>query len=30
VPGGAEERDRVDLGAYERLLDAVRVERPRG
>ena len=26
VPGGAEERDRVDLAAYERLLDAVRVE----
>jgi len=30
VPGGAEERDRVDLAAYERLLDVVRVERPRG
>src|SRR6266567_2288215 len=28
VPGGAEERDRVDLAAYERLLDAVRVEPP--
>jgi hypothetical protein len=31
APGGAdeqEERDRVDLAAYERLLDAVRVEEP--
>ena len=28
TPGGAEERDRVDLAAYERLLDAVRVEPP--
>jgi tagatose 6-phosphate kinase len=28
APGGAEERDRVDLAAYERLLDAVRVEPP--
>jgi tagatose 6-phosphate kinase len=27
-PGGAEERDRVDLAAYERLLDAVRVDPP--
>jgi len=26
TPGGAEERDRVDPAAYERLLDAVRVE----
>jgi tagatose 6-phosphate kinase len=28
APAGAEERDRVDLAAYERLLDAVRVEPP--
>ena len=28
APGGPEERDRVDLAAYERLLDAVRVTRP--
>jgi tagatose 6-phosphate kinase len=28
APGGAEERDRVDLAAYERLLDAVRVDPP--
>jgi len=28
TPGGAEERDRVDPAAYERLLDAVRVEPP--
>lgn len=28
APGEAEERDRVDLAAYERLLDAVRVEPP--
>jgi tagatose 6-phosphate kinase len=28
TPGGTEERDRVDLAAYERLLDAVRVEPP--
>ena len=28
APGGAGERDRVDLAAYERLLDAVRVESP--
>ncbi len=27
APGGPEERDRVDLAAYERLLDAVRVTR---
>ena len=27
TPGGPEDRDHVDLGAYERLLDAVRVER---
>jgi hypothetical protein len=26
APGGAEDRDHVDLVAYERLLDAVRVE----
>jgi tagatose 6-phosphate kinase len=26
VPGGPEDRDHVDLAAYERLLDAVRVE----
>jgi tagatose 6-phosphate kinase len=26
APGGPEDRDRVDLAAYERLLDAVRVE----
>jgi hypothetical protein len=26
TPGGREDRDRVDLAAYERLLDAVRVE----
>ena len=26
APGGAEDRDHVDLAAYERLLDAVRVE----
>ena len=33
TPGGpedSEERDRIDLPAYERLLDAVRVEPPRG
>ena len=28
APGDPEDRDRVDLAAYERLLDAVRVERP--
>jgi tagatose 6-phosphate kinase len=28
APGEADERDRVDLAAYERLLDAVRVEPP--
>jgi hypothetical protein len=28
APGGAEERDRVDLVAYERLLNAVRVDPP--
>ncbi len=28
IPGGAEDRDHVDLAAYERLLDAVRVEPP--
>ena len=28
APGGPEERDRIDLAAYERLLDAVRVEPP--
>ena len=28
APGEADERDRVDLAAYERLLDAVRVEQP--
>jgi hypothetical protein len=26
TPGGPEDRDHVDLAAYERLLDAVRVE----
>jgi len=26
APGGPEDRDHVDLAAYERLLDAVRVE----
>jgi hypothetical protein len=29
APGGPEDRDRVDLAEYERLLDAVRVERSR-
>ena len=29
VPGGPEDRDRIDLAEYERLLDAVRVEPPR-
>jgi tagatose 6-phosphate kinase len=29
APGGPEDRDRVDLAEYERLLDAVRVEPPR-
>jgi tagatose 6-phosphate kinase len=29
APGGPEERDRVDLAVYERLLDAVRIEPPR-
>jgi tagatose 6-phosphate kinase len=28
APGGPEERDRVDLAAYERLLEAVRIEPP--
>jgi len=28
VPGEADERDGVDLAAYERLLDTVRVEPP--
>src|SRR6266702_1680319 len=28
APGGAEDRDHMDLAAYERLLDAVRVEPP--
>jgi tagatose 6-phosphate kinase len=28
APGGLEERDRVDLAAYERLLEAVRIEPP--
>ena len=28
MPGGPEDRDRVDLASYERLLDAVRVEPP--
>ena len=28
VPGGREDRDRVDLPAYERLVDAVRIEPP--
>ena len=27
-PGGQDDRDHVDLAAYERLLDAVRVEQP--
>ena len=29
APGGPEDRDRIDLAEYERLLDAVRVEPPR-
>ncbi len=29
APGGPDERDRIDLAAYERLLDAVRIESPR-
>jgi len=28
APGETDERDRVDLATYERLLDAVRVESP--